>query len=89
MLGLGDEYDGPTNYSIVQSPEPNIFDTEAACRTEQTNKGRDPNECFEFTTRDGGWWGIQKGTTVMIRGNVGDAWYTEAAERVRWVFDNI
>lgn len=88
VFGLGDEYDGPTNYSVVQSPEPNIFDTEAQCRSEQTTKGRDPDECFEFTTRDGGWWGIHQGTTVMINGMVHDDWYTEAAERVRWYFSN-
>lgn len=89
VFGLGDEYDGPTNYSIVQSPEPNIFDTEAECRSEQTTKSRDPNECYQFTTRSGGWWSIHQGTTVMTTGNVGDAWYTEAAERVRWYFNNL
>jgi hypothetical protein len=89
VFGLGDEYDGPTNYSIVQSPEPNIFDTEADCQSEQTAKGRDPNACYEFTTLSGGWWGIHQGTTVMTTGNVGDAWYTEAAERVRWYFNNL
>jgi hypothetical protein len=89
VFGLGDEYDGPTNYSIVQSPEQNIWDNEADCRSEQTAKGRDPNDCYEFTTRDGGWWSIHQGTTVMTTGNVGDAWYTEAAERVRWYFNNL
>jgi hypothetical protein len=89
VFGLGDEYDGPTNYSVVQSPEPNIWDNEADCQSEQTAKGRDPNACYEFTTQDGGWWGIHQGTTVMTTGNVGNAWYTEAAERVRWYFDNL
>lgn len=89
VFGLGDEYDGPTNYTIVQSPEPNIFDTEALCRAEQTAKNRDPDECYEFTTRQGGWWGIHQGTTVMRNGNVGEPWYAEAAERVRWYFDNL
>ena len=34
-FGLGDEYSGPTNYSVVQSPENNIFDTDyvASCQT--------------------------------------------------------
>lgn len=89
VFGLGDEYDGPTNYTIVQSPEPNIFATENECRTEQNNKNRDPDECYEFTARSGGWWSIHQGTTVMTTGNVGNPWYTEAAERVRWFFDNI
>jgi len=86
VFGLGDEYDGPTNYSIVQTPEPNIFDSDSECENEQSDKNRDPAECYEFTTRDGGWWGIQSGTTVMTTGNVGDAWFTEADERVRWYF---
>lgn len=89
VFGLGDEYDGPTNYSVVQSPEPNIFHSDADCRAEQTTKSRDPDACYRFTTRDGGWWGIHQGTTVMTRGNVGDPWYTEAIERVRWFFDNM
>jgi hypothetical protein len=89
VFGLGDEYDGPTEYSIVQSPEPNIFDTEAQCRSEQITKSRDPNACYQFTTRSGGWWSIHQGTTVMTTGNVGDPWYTEAAERVRWYFTNL
>jgi hypothetical protein len=88
VFGLGDEYDGPTNYSIVQSPEPNIFDTETECRNEQTSKSRDPDECYEFTALQGGWWSIHQGTTVMTTGNVNDAWFTEAAERVRWYFSN-
>ena len=88
IFGLGDEYDGPTNYSIVQSPEPNIFATESECRNEQTANGRDPDECYEFTSRGGGWWGIHTGTTVMTTGNVGDAWFTEATERVIWYFDS-
>lgn len=88
VFGLGDEYDGPTNYSIVQSPEPNIFDTDSECKNEQNNKGRNQNECYRFTSRDGGWWGIHSGTTVMTTGNVGDAWFTEAEERVRWYFDS-
>ena len=88
VFGLGDEYDGPTNYSIVQSPEPNIFDTDSECENEQDDKSRDPDECYRFTTRDGGWWGIHSGTTVMTTGNVGDTWFTEAAERVRWYFES-
>lgn len=89
VFGLGDEYDGPTNYSIVQSPEPNIFDTETACEGEQTSKFRDPAECYEFTARQGGWWGIHTGTTVMTTGNLGDDWFAEAQERVLWYFDNM
>ncbi len=89
VFGLGDEYDGPTNYTIVQSPEPNIFDTETECRNEQTANSRDPDECYEFTTRQGGWWSIHQGTTVMTTGNVGNPWFTEARERVLWYFDNL
>lgn len=86
VLGLADEYDGPTHY-FEPSPEGNIFETEDRCRDEQTAKGRDPDECYKFTNRSGGWWGIHEGPTVMTRGLVGDAWYTEGEERVRWFFD--
>ena len=89
VFGLGDEYDGPTNYSITQSPEPNIFSSEALCRGEQTAKGRNADACYEFTTRDGGWWGIHTGTTIMTTGNLSDAWFTEATERVLWYFKNM
>jgi hypothetical protein len=89
VFGLGDEYDATsTNYSVVQSPQPNIFASENECQTEQTSQGRDPNVCFQFTAWMGGWWGIHKGKTVMSNGIVGEAWYTEAAERVRFYFSN-
>ncbi|RMF91651.1 MAG: hypothetical protein D6736_04810, partial [Nitrospinota bacterium] len=69
--------------------EPNIWSTEAGCRAEQTTKGRDPDECWEFTSRSGGWWGIQQLTdgTVMQIGNVGDPWGIEGEEHVRWYFN--
>lgn len=90
VFGLGDEYDGDTNYASVQSPQPNIFDTQNECQTEQTSQGRNPSVCREFTTNGGGWWTIHPAAmnTVMVRGLVGDPWYTEAAERVRWYFSN-
>jgi hypothetical protein len=82
-----DEYDGNTFY-FEASDEPNIFDTEAACRNEQVNKGRDPDECYRFTTKQTGWWGIHSGTTVMTNGLVTHPWSTESVERQRWWFDN-
>jgi hypothetical protein len=86
LIDLGDEYDGPTCYSCVGSPEQNIFETEADCQNEQTLKGRDPTACYEFTSLDDGWWGIHTGTTVMTTGIVGNPWGTEATERVNWFF---
>jgi hypothetical protein len=88
VFDVADEYDGCGTYYFATSVEPNIFDTEADCRTEQTAKGRNPGACWKFTSCQGDWWGIHQLTdnTVMIRGMVGDSWGTEAAERVQWVF---
>jgi len=95
LFGLADEYDAGsscyTNYNVPAVDEPNIFGTEAACRAEQTAKGRDPDACYEFTTCQGGWWGIHPadGSTVMQNGMVGEPWGIEAAERVQWWFAHI
>lgn len=88
VFGLADEYNGPTHY-FEPSDEPNIFDEESGCRTEQTGKGREPDSCKQFTSRQGGWWGIHHLTdgTVMMIGNVGNPWGVEAKERVIWYFD--
>jgi hypothetical protein len=92
VFGLADEYDAVpncyTNYKMPVVPEPNIWSTEAACRAEQTDKGRDPDACHMFTTCQGGWWGIHQlaDGTVMQIGMVGDPWGIEAAERVTWWF---
>jgi hypothetical protein len=87
IFELADEYDGPTYY-FQAANEPNIFDTEALCRAEQTLKGRNPDDCYEFTTRSGGWWGTHTGTTVMTNGLVSHPWSTESVERLKWWFDN-
>ena len=86
LFGLADEYCGNTHY-FQPANEPNIWDTEAGCRAEQTSKGRDPNECYQFCANQGGWWGIHSGTTVMTWGMVGDAWGTEADEHMDWYFN--
>ena len=86
LIDLGDEYDGDTCYSCVGSPEQNIFETETDCQNEQTLKGRDPAACYQFTARDGGWWSIHTGTTVMSWGSMSNPWGTEATERVEWFF---
>jgi hypothetical protein len=92
LFGLADEYDAApgcgTSYR-VPAVEPNIWALEANCRTEQTDKGRDPDECQQFTTCRGGRWGIHEiaDNTVMVWGDVGDPWGIEAAERVNWWFD--
>ncbi len=86
LIGLGDEYDGPTYYGFVNSPEPNIFPSETDCQDEQTLKGRDPVACYQFTAREGGWWSIHTDTTVMEWGNMSNPWGIEAEERVKWFF---
>lgn len=90
LFECADEYDDndcSTGY-FEPADEPNIWDTEAECRTEQTAKGRDPDACWQFTACQGGWWGIQLLTdnTVMQRGNLGDPWGIEAREKVVWWF---
>ena len=86
LIDLGDEYDGPTCYSCIGSPEQNIFESEADCQNEQTLKGRDPAACYQFTARQGGWWSIHTGTTVMGWGSMSNPWGIEAEERVKWFF---
>ena len=77
-----DEYSGPTYY-FQAANEPNIFETEANCQSEQINKGRDPAACYEFTT---GWWGIHTGTTVMTNGMFAHPFSIESIERQEWWF---
>jgi len=89
IFGLGDEYDGDTNYSIVESPEPNIFPTQSECSSEQLSKGRPSSDCFMFTAEDGDWWGIHTGTTVMTNGLSGEPWGVEAVERVELFLSTI
>lgn len=85
VFGLADEYDGPTAY-FQPADEPNIWSSEALCRSEQTAKGRDPDNCWEFTA---GWWGIQGlgDGTVMQVGNVGNPWGIEGEEHMEWYFN--
>ena len=89
VWGLADEYDGCYTSYFEPPAEPNIFDTETACRAEQTAKNRDPNACWQFTSCQGGWWGIHAldGKTVMQTGMVGDLWGVEGRERVIYVFE--
>ena len=87
IFELADEYDGPTFY-FESADEPNIFDTRANCEAEQVAKSRDPSACYEFTSNQGGWWGIHTGTTVMTNGLLSHPWSTESVERLRWWFDN-
>jgi hypothetical protein len=92
VFDLADEYDDLdraclTHY-FAADREPNVFDTEAECRAEQMAKRRDPDECWEFTTCQGNWWGIHAldWGTVMQWGDPGQPWGVEARERVAWVF---
>lgn len=87
IFELADEYDGPTFY-FEAANEPNIFSTESNCQTEQTDKGRDPSACYQFTSLSGGWWGIHTGTTVMTNGLESHPWSVESVERLQWWFDN-
>jgi hypothetical protein len=88
VFGLADEYDGCNTYYFQPPNHPNIWDLETDCRQEQTDKGRDPDECWKFTACQGGWWGIHGAgdNTVMQRGLVGDPWGIEGREHVLWWF---
>ncbi|MEW5980372.1 MAG: hypothetical protein AB1898_31680 [Acidobacteriota bacterium] len=91
IYDLADEYDDDdcsTGGYFQRENEPNIFDTEEACRAEQTAKGRDPNACWQFTGCRGGWWGIHDldVDTVMQNGNVGEPWGIEAEEHISWYY---
>jgi|GEM_PF-1458161 len=85
VFGLADEGAGATGY-FQSTHEPNIWSTEAGCRTEQTVKHRNPDNCAEF---EPGWWGIHSGTTVMSNGELTDPWGIEAVERVRWFYNTL
>jgi hypothetical protein len=87
IFELADEYSGNTFY-FQAADEPNIFDTEAICRAEQSAKSRDPDDCYQFTANQGGWWGTHSGTTVMTNGLVTHPWSLESIERLVWWFDN-
>ncbi|MEE3329146.1 MAG: hypothetical protein VX252_17560 [Myxococcota bacterium] len=82
---LGDEYDGNTYY-FEADDEPNIFDLENTCRVEQVSKGRDPDDCYEYTTRQTGWWGTHGSPTVMTNGRSFHPWSVESVERLRHFF---
>lgn len=89
VFNLADEYDGCFTSYFEPPNAPNIFDTEAGCRAEQTAQDRDLGNCFQFTSCDGGWWGIHDMSidTVMQWGMVNDPWGIEADEHVEWYFD--
>jgi peptidoglycan/xylan/chitin deacetylase (PgdA/CDA1 family) len=87
LFGLADEYDGPTYY-FQPNPQPNIWRTEAACRTDATNEGWNPDDCWQFTTRDGGWWKLGTTEYIMYDGiYFSNGWGRPAARRISWVLD--
>lgn len=86
VFRLGDEYDGWTLYFEAEN-EPNIFDLENTCRVEQVKKGREPDDCVEYTTQQTGWWGTHSGDTVMTHGLKIHPWSLESIERLQWWFE--
>jgi len=88
IFELADEYSGSSTTYFMTADEPNIFDTEAQCQSEQTAKGRDPADCWQFTGYQTGWWGTHSGTTVMTNGLVTHPWSPESVERLTWWFEN-
>jgi hypothetical protein len=88
IFRLADEYSSASTTYFMTADEPNIFDTEAQCQSEQTSKGRNPAACWQFTANQSGWWGTHSGTTVMTNGLVTHPWSFESTERLTWWFEN-
>jgi len=87
IFGVADEYDGLTSY-FEPDPFPNICPTEAACRGNATALGLNPDDCWQFTTRQGGWWKIGTTEYIMFDGTrFANGWGTPAARHIQWVLD--
>lgn len=69
LFGLKDEYCCDSSYS-QNNPNPNIFSSESACRSDAPTLGRSPDDCVEFCP-DGsgncgdGYWKSEPETCVM------------------------
>lgn len=88
VFNLADEYDGDTYY-FEPANEPNIFETQNNCTSEQSAKGRSTSACSQFTSRQGGWYKTHTQITLMQRGFTGDPWGTEGVEHMNWFFNNL
>lgn len=88
VFGMADEYDGNTSY-FQSANEPNIWSSDSNCENEQNNKGRDPSDCSQFTSRQNGWYKTHTQQTVMEWGDTGEPWGTEGVERLEWFFNNL
>lgn len=111
VFGLKDEYDsdreqGSCAYTAYNTSRPipsNIWETEADCRDDCTDRGWDPDQCYEFTPCQGDWWklGDPALTTnddkyydedyqyIMKDGyDFAKGWGDASAFRIDWIFDN-
>jgi len=87
MFGLADEYDGNTSY-FQPNPNPNIWATKDACRTDATSAGWNPDDCNKFTDRQGDWWKLGTTNYIMKDGTYFDnGWGAPASRRISWILD--
>jgi len=91
MFGLADEYDaGPRCYTsyFQPNPNPNIWETENACRTDAAGAGWNPDDCNRFTECQGGWWKLGTTPYIMYDGTYFDnGWGPAASRRIIWVLN--
>jgi hypothetical protein len=87
---LADEYDdapGCATARFEPNPMPNVWDTEADCRTDVTAEGwGNANDCWRFTTCTSDWWKFGTTRFIMDDGNFfNNGWGQPASRRVEWV----
>jgi hypothetical protein len=95
IFGLADEYDSyPDCYTsyFAPNPDPNIWDTQAACRADATATGWNPDDCGTqpFTLCQGDWWKLGSTAYIMLDGDYfANGWGAPASRRIQWVLDQL
>jgi len=63
IFDLRDEYNAAPNCKTMYAdkdhplpPKPNIWNSEESCRNDAISQGWNPDECYQFTTCQGGFW---------------------------------
>jgi hypothetical protein len=90
IFGLADEYnESPCRTAYFQpNPNPNIWATETAGRTDATGAGWNPDDINKFTDCSGDWWRLGTVNTIMVDGTFfANGWGTAGDRRVQWALD--
>lgn len=91
IFGVADEYDGSpgcSTFYFQPDPNPNIWATEAACRTDATGGGWNPDDCQKFTTCQSDWWKLGNTAYIMEDGTFfANGWGEPAARRISSVLN--